>query len=151
MSEKFQVHPDDVVQAARELLGIPWEHQGLDPAFGLDCRGVLLTVAKMCGYVPREYSKTYRRRSPAEELRAALDDEMNEIPLEELRAADAVLIKFPRDDAARHVGILANGRYEQTIIHGYEPRQGGGRVIEEPYRRWSTYAVAGFRWKGIVD
>jgi cell wall-associated NlpC family hydrolase len=149
MSEIIQVHPEDVVREARALLNIPWVHQGFDPAFGLDCRGVLLAVAQAVGYVPKEYKKTYRRRSPAEELRAALDDEMNEIAVVDLREADAVLIKFPRDDAARHVGIIARGQYEKTIIHSYEPRQGGGRVIEEPFRRWESYVKAAFRWKGI--
>jgi cell wall-associated NlpC family hydrolase len=152
MSEAIiQVRPEDVVREARALLDVPWVHQGFDPLYGLDCRGLLLAVAQAVGYQPKEYSKTYRRRSPAEELRAALDDEMNAIEISELREADAVLIKFPRDDAARHVGIIARGQFEQTIIHSYEPRQGGGRVIEEPYRRWDPYVRAAFRWKGIAD
>lgn len=142
---------EQVVAAARTLLGIPWVHQGLDPEFGLDCRGVLLCTGKLIGYEPKEYRATYRRRSPAEELRAALDDEMDEIGIDDVRDADVVLIKFPRDTEARHVGIIATGEYEQTIIHGYEPKQGGGRVVEEPFRRWKPYVVTPYRWRGIAD
>jgi cell wall-associated NlpC family hydrolase len=151
MSGQIQVTSTDVIAAARSFEGVPWEHQGLDPEFGIDCRGLLLCVGRALGYEPKTYPVTYRRRSPAEELRAALEEEMNQIALEDLREADVVLIKFPRDDAARHVGIIAQGRYERTIIHSYEPKQGGGRVIEEPFRRWDPYVRACFRWKGIVD
>ncbi len=151
MSIEIQVTPGSVVAAARGFEGVPWVHQGVDPAFGIDCRGLLLCVARTLGYEPKTYPVTYRRRSPAAELRAALNEEMDEIDFSELREADVVLIKFPRDDAARHVGIIAQGLYERTIIHAYEPKKGGGRVLEEPVRRWLPYVVAAYRWKGIVD
>lgn len=147
----IQVRPEDVVREARALLGVPWVHQGLDPAFGIDCRGLLLCVGRALGYEPKTYPATYRRRSPAEELRAALNEEMDEIAFEDLREADVVLIRLPRDTDARHVGIIAHGLYERTIIHAFEPKRGGGRVLEEPFRRWLPYVVAAYRWKGIAE
>ncbi|MDQ3819361.1 MAG: NlpC/P60 family protein [Acidobacteriota bacterium] len=152
MSEMaLQIRREDVVRAARSLLGVPWVHQGDDPAYGVDCKGMLISMAASFNYPVKPYSKDYRRRSPGAELRAHLESEMDEIAVEEVRAGDCVLIKFPRDEEARHVGLIADGLYERTIIHAYEPNEGKGRVLEEPFRRWRPYVVAAFRWKGIVD
>lgn len=153
------ITPADIVSEARNLLGVPWVHQGMHPEFGIDCRGMLLVIADRLGYLFRDYSKTYRRRSPAVELRVALLDEFDliwqreadevhdDVPDHLLQASDVVLIRFPRDDVARHVGIIADGIYERTIIHAYEPAFGGGKVVEEPFRRWKPHVVALFRWQ----
>jgi hypothetical protein len=85
------------------------------------------------------------------ELYRGLAAEMDEKPLEEKRQADVALIRFPREPWARHCGIIALGLFEPMLIHSYEPSTGGGRVIEEPLRRWSKYIVSAFQFREVTD
>jgi hypothetical protein len=151
MSETLPITREQVVREARNLLGVRWVHQGRDPKFGIDCLGMLICISRAVGYEPQNDFTTYRRRSPGEALQAGLEAEMDLIPLEEVKDGDVVRILFPRDLEPRHVGIIATGLYERMIIHCYEPQQGGGKVCEEPLRRWLPYVVSCYRWKGIVD
>lgn len=151
MSETVQVTRERIVSEARALLGVPWLHQGRAKEFGIDCLGMLISIARSLGHEPQNDFTNYRRRSPGTALKAGLEREMDVIALDELKDGDVVLIWFPRDEEPRHVGVIATGLYERMIIHCFEPKQGGGRVAEEPFRRWQPYVVGCYRWKGIAD
>lgn len=134
-----------IAAEARTLLGVRFRHQGRDPQTGLDCLGLVEVVAhRLFG---REImTPDYPRRPPADRLRAGLEKECAEIETAEAREGDVLLINLPKDDAARHVGILAAGPYELMIVHACEFRE-RGRVVEEPYRGWlRRNTVAAFRF-----
>lgn len=124
----------DVQAAARLLLGVPFKHQGSNPDTGLDCRGVI----EFLGFTlwgRRIPLRDYQRRPSGAEFLEKMRAELQEIPKEEARPGDAVLIHFPRDDEARHGGVLAEGPYELMLIHAWE-NKGAGEVREEPLRGW---------------
>jgi hypothetical protein len=79
----------------------------------------------------RDYQRTPSGAEFLEKMRA----ELEEVPLEEAREGDAVLIHFPKTTEAQHGGILAEGPYERMLIHAWEGR-GEGNVREEPLRGW---------------
>lgn len=150
----------DIVREARALLGVPFRHQHSDPAAGgVDCRGELEYVAHKLTGRPLPKVHDYRREPSGREFYEKLKAEMDEIPLEEAREGDVVMIKFPRDEEARHAGILARGPKvagpdsvgELMIIHAFE-REKPGRVIEEPFRGWpARCAATAFRFRGVAD
>jgi cell wall-associated NlpC family hydrolase len=39
------MRPEDVIRKARAMIGIPFLHQGRDPALGVDCMGLISVVA----------------------------------------------------------------------------------------------------------
>lgn len=125
----------DVVRVARSLKGVPFKHQGSDPATGgVDCRGVLEYVGLVLWgrAIPlRDYQRAPSGAEFLEKMRA----ELEEVPLEEAREGDAVLIHFPKTTEAQHGGILAEGPYERMLVHAWVGR-GDGEVREEPLRGW---------------
>lgn len=130
---------DDVVAAARLLKGVPFRHQGSDPATGLDCRGVIEYVGLVLWGRPIPL-RDYQRKPSGAEFLEKMRAEMREIDAAEAGHGDAVLIHFPRDTEARHGGIIARGRHELMLIHAWESR-GQGEVREEPLRGWKARNV----------
>jgi cell wall-associated NlpC family hydrolase len=151
---------DDIVREARALIGVPFKHQHSDPnTGGLDCRGLLEWVAYRLTGRPLPDVRNYRREPDGKEFYEKLKGELDEVALEDAREADVVMMKFPRDDEAKHAGILTRGpgvggpdsEGELMLVHAFE-REQPGKVIEEPYRRWpQKCAVTAFRFRGIAD
>ena len=140
-----------IVREARALKGVRFLHQGADPATGIDCRGLLLCVARALGHtLSQAYRSNYARRPDAAEFRAALSGELEEIPFDELREGDVVFIRWPREREATHAGIVCQGPHERMLIHARSNSNGfSGSVVEEPYKRWEKYVTAVFRFKGV--
>lgn len=141
----------DIEREARALLGVPFRHQGIDPRTGgIDCKAVPEWVAFRLWERPLPMSYNYARQPEAAALRAGLEQEMEEVAVESARAGDVVLIRWPRDREARHVGVLVEGAFELMIVHAYEA-DSPGYVVEEPYRpalrRWT---IAAFRFRGVI-
>jgi cell wall-associated NlpC family hydrolase len=147
-----EITREQIVEAARSFLGVHFLHQSIDPAIGLDCRGLLLAVAKKIGHQPRlEHRMNYARLPDPAEFRAALEAELERIPIDEAGPGDVVHIFFPRQipKEATHAGIVAQGPYEPMLIHAFAT-QLGGSVIEEPLRRWKNYLAGAFRFPNLT-
>jgi cell wall-associated NlpC family hydrolase len=149
MSEAVQITRADIEREALSLLDVPFRHQGDDPEFGVDCRGVLLTIGRRLGYqLKRTYRNNYSSKPDPVEFRAGLANEFEEISIEEMKRADIALCWIPREPGATHVGVLVSGLYEPMFLHASRK---AGKVIKEPLRKWQDHIVAGFRFEGIVD
>lgn len=136
-ADPARVTRDDVVAVARLLKGTPFKHQGSYPETGgLDCRGLLEYVALVLWNRPIP-PRIYQRKPSGAEFLERMREELQEIDPAEAGHGDAVLIHFPKDDEARHGGILAAGPYELMLIHAWESR-GEGQVREEPLRGWKA-------------
>ena len=55
---------EQIVSAARQLIGTPYLHQGRVPGHGVDCVGVGVCVAWACGIKPTTWNITGYRRIP---------------------------------------------------------------------------------------
>lgn len=145
---------DDIVAVARTLKGVRFRHQGSYPETGLDCRGVIEYIAFVL-WARRIPERAYQRKPDGLEFLEKMRAEMTEIDPAEARHGDAVLIHFPRDDEARHGGVLADGPVfasepsELMLIHAWESR-GEGEVREEPLRGWKLRNIDyAFRFPGV--
>jgi cell wall-associated NlpC family hydrolase len=160
MSTERIITRADIVREARALIGTPFKHQHSDPSTGgVDCRGVLEWVAYVLWNRPLPVVRDYRREPSGREFYEKLKEELDEIPLEEAREGDVVMMQFPRDTEARHAGILTRGvcvagpdsEGELMIVHAFE-REKPGKVREEPYRGWpQKCAKFAFRFRGLAD
>ena len=120
---------EDIVCAARDLIGTPFKHQGRRPQIELDCAGLLVVVAGELGVEVHD-QQGYGRRPANDLLRAALDSQaaLVSVPLAEMQSGDLLLMRVVRDP--QHLAIFAGYNHtceSETIIHA---EIGAGKVCE---------------------
>lgn len=130
-----------LVETARDWLGVPFLHQGRT-RLGVDCIGFVAAAAGDVGVsdflvrLPANYS-----RAPQGELFAGLAAAAARVEVPE--AGDVVLIQWPRAAHPSHVAIYTG----ETIIHCY---QRAGRVVEHGFREpWLNRAHSFWRIPGM--
>lgn len=128
-----------IVATARTLVGCPFRLQGIDPATGLDCRGLVLYCYAQHGWVPRCPELTLDRKyrlGDGQKLRAVLQAECDPITLKAAHPADIVLLReapeheVPEQEAT-HCGIMTHipthSEPRFLICHASYPQR---RVVE---------------------
>lgn len=104
----------DVVVAARAMIGTPWRHQGRSAATGVDCIGLVVLVGVAAGLIPASADRTdYAREPDRRRLLEMLDAAaIRVLPVTARRPGDIVTC---RDSATYpcHVGIFTGG----GVIH----------------------------------
>lgn len=137
---------DDVVAAARDLVGAPWKHQGRNAKTGVDCVGFVVLVARALE-IPHWDRTDYNRRANRDSLTAPLKDQMIQIGLGEVGDGD-VMVFGDIGPYPCHLGIRSTRRDTAHIIHAYARWR---KVVEQPldkdlWRQASSYA---FRFPGL--
>ena len=139
---------DDVVTAARSALKTPFLHQGRTIGKGLDCAGLLIHVATSLG-IPARDRTGYGRMPTNGQLEAALQDHVDHglivpVSLRDLQPGDLVLMKFERENANRHLGIIGP---DNTLIHAWAVAR---KVCEHRIdETWRSRIVAAWRFNGV--
>ena len=120
---------DQIVSAARQLIGTPYLHQGRVPGHGVDCVGVGVCVAWACGIKPTTWNITgYRRIPDGHSLMRHLRENMaGEVDLQGTQPGDLVVIAFDR--FPHHVGIA--GDYHGSGLSLIHADNRAGRVVEQ--------------------
>lgn len=135
--------PDTIIASARELLGMPFRHQGRAPTGKTDCAGVICHVAEAHG-LPYADQSGYPRLPGAGRLESALDDQpcLIRVPVSTRQAGDVLLMKFAGDP--QHLAIFTGS----TIIHAYETV---GKVAEHRLdEAWERRIVRVYRFTEAV-
>jgi cell wall-associated NlpC family hydrolase len=109
---------EEIVAAARAMLGIRFRPQGRSAASGLDCVGVVAAAVDL-GRVPRDYAL---RGGSAERLATALET-AGLRRVEAMRAGDVLVMAA--GPAQLHLGIFTG----TGLVHG---DAGLRRVVERP-------------------
>jgi len=144
----------DIVSTAQACIGVPFRLQASDPAFGLDCRGLLLHCYQAHGWQPLRPDITLDRRyrlGDGAKLRAVLEAECDEIALDAAQIADVVLLRDGPDREATHCGILTelpgHPASRCRICHA---AYGFRAVVEHHIPTLELWRIAGvWRVKGI--
>lgn len=120
---------EQIVSAARQLIGTPYLHQGRVPGHGVDCVGVGVCVAWACGIKPTTWNITgYRRIPDGHSLMRHLRENMaGEVDLQGTQPGDLVVIAF--DLFPHHVGIA--GDYHGGGLSLIHADNRAGRVVEQ--------------------
>ena len=132
--------------AARAYLGVPFLHQGRNPAVGIDCVGLLVLAARDCGlHELAAHDFTHYAQHPANgELESRLGSALHACAC--LLPGRVVSLDFKGQ--ARHVGIVGEQGGRLTLIHTYSKP---AKVIEHGLdAKWlrrisGIYAVEGSR------
>lgn len=131
---------NEIISAARECLGTPFQHQGRIVGLAMDCAGVAVHVA----------SKWYAVEEPPAYGRlphdAMLEQWIERQPFLERAAipqmGDLLLMRFTGEP--QHLAINAG----DTIIHAY---QGIGKTVEHNLDdKWRKRIVRAYRFKGMA-
>ncbi len=89
----------EVIEAARSMLGVPYRYGGSSPSHGFDCSGLVQYAHSQAGIeVPRTTGEQYRAALP--------------IRRQALRPGDLVFFRTHKQRFVSHVGIyLGNGKF----------------------------------------
>lgn len=119
-----------VLEIATAWIGTPYRHQAALKGVGCDCLGLMRGVwRELYGEEPETpdpYAPDWAERGAGERLaEAALRHFGPPLPIDTGKPGDVLLFRWRAGVAAKHLGILAEGR---RFIHAYE--QAG--VISSP-------------------
>ena len=134
----------DIVQEARSLINITWEHEGRT-IIGIDCVGLIIMVINNLGINLDNYNILgYSRRSNGDKILKEFRENMIQKPILKAEPGDVLLFRdsiFPC-----HVGIVAIQHGRPSIIHAHATRR---KVLEEIMEQgdWLERRVACFQYK----
>ncbi len=120
-----------VWRAAAALIGTPFRLHGRNPAFGLDCLGLVIAAHAAAGIVLPFPPPRYRLRGPLQaQWQAWADMCGTPVSAEVAAVGDVLLIALPHDgDTQWHLAIAGAIAAEAGVIHAHA---GLGRVVFSP-------------------
>ncbi|WP_172326786.1 NlpC/P60 family protein [Mangrovicoccus sp. HB161399] len=141
----------DVVALARGWIGTPYRHQCSTRQAGTDCLGLIRGLwRELHGQEPAAvpgYSADWGEPQREELLWRAAESYLHPAPDGERQPGDVLLFRMRDGAVAKHLGIAAELRGMQTVIHAYS----GHGVIETPLTQpWARRIVARFRFPDEV-
>lgn len=133
---------DDIIRAARAVIGTRFRHQGRDPAKGLDCAGLIVHVARVLGMAHDDMA-VYPRLPGGSMLEFALDGQPGLVPVKGWpRHGDVLLMRFGGDP--QHLALLTA---DNTIVHAWAIAR---KVCEHGLTdEWRRRIVRAYRFRGI--
>lgn len=134
----------EVIAAARELLGVPYHHQGRNPVAGLDCVGLAVVVAQRLGIAVADVTG-YPMTGNGDLLLRSLGAQYRRVPVEEAEPSDLIACRIRPGGRATHMGILTDRAEGLGLLHTYAR---AGKVVEHGFvSPWTERTVAVYRWR----
>lgn len=131
--------------AARELIGVKWVHQGRNPSVGVDCVGLVVLALRANGIEVQD--RTDYGTDPDGSLEAAITAALGQ-KHSTYQKGDVVLIEFSKYKP-RHVAIISEHPHGLTVIHA---DSNTGKVCEHLIDdRWHKRIVGAWRPQGDVS
>jgi cell wall-associated NlpC family hydrolase len=101
----------DIVNAARSLKGMKWQHQGRNE-HGSDCVGFVAMVAQISGAVPDiEFESNYRRRSDGRNMVRLFTEYCDPVEWPDAQPGDFFVVRY----SARHWHCMIVSRREENL------------------------------------
>lgn len=151
--KSYSVTRQQVVDAALELRGWRFQHQGRGEDKRVDCVGFLYVVLKQLKYPKIFDVEGYKHSPSATVIYDTLKANFNEIPLDKVGLGDIFLMRLG-GRKAKHASILIEDQYdvekgiEPRIIHAYGDDLHGAVVVDD-LASWRSRCITGFRLKGL--
>jgi cell wall-associated NlpC family hydrolase len=132
--------PSEITAAALSMVGTPFHAQGRLPDVGLDCLGVVVCVARICG-IPHQDRAAYPMR-PNGELMPELDRQFTRVHGEP-QESDVLLMAF--EGEPHHVAIVIS---DNRIVHAYSTVR---KCVVQTYTDyWRAKVRAVYRFPGVA-
>jgi len=144
MKQKNKI--EDIIKYARTWIGTPYVHQGRQRKVGCDCAGFLVGIGHKFGYNPVDMHG-YSPIPGTGKLKKLVASQMKEIPIDEIKPGDIVLIDFCKRGDPHHIGFITNYKGGLGLIHSY---QMVGKVVEHDLNnKWKDRIKLAFRFLDI--
>jgi len=137
---------DDVIRAARSLIGTRYHHRERQPGVALDCGGVIICVGRALGIFAPDFDVPDYTGTPDGSMLPLCNQHLGRrVNKADMRPGDVIVLVT--ETAPQHMGIIAENKYgSRTIIHALnDPRY--MRVVEQRlvfYRRQRFAAAYSF-------
>ncbi len=107
-----------IVEKAREYIGVPWLHQGRSKTLGVDCIGLIICVAYELNLLPRfDYPANYPRHPDGYWFQALLEQHMVRVRKKN-DAKEGDVLLFRSDEHPCHVALLVSQEEKhRRMIH----------------------------------
>jgi cell wall-associated NlpC family hydrolase len=141
----------DVVIAARSLLDTPYHPHAREPGVGIDCAGVPIVVARMCGLKPADFDINGYSLHPDGTLLRYCRKHLEPVERADMAPGHVLVVSWGKGQA-QHFGIVADHQQypgHLSIIHAeaYSHR----KVIETRLVFTAhTRFVAAFAFPGVA-
>lgn len=133
----------DFVNAALDLLGTPFLHQGRLPGIALDCAGVVVCAARAAGYKVADV-QGYARIPSHGQFMGAVMEHCDTIAIEDAQPGDLMMFAFRSEP--QHIAIIT--RIDPiTILHSYQ--QVGKVVMNRLDDTWRSRLRGSYRLRGL--
>ncbi len=108
-----EITREQIIEAARSYIDVPYKQQGRSREHGLDCVGLIVMVGHDTGYTDFDFLE-YGSNPDGETMERLLNEHLDRLPsFEDARAGDVVSMDF--GDGEQHVGILT-----RTDLRGFK-------------------------------
>lgn len=104
-----------LADAARAYLGVPFRHQGRNPAVGIDCIGLLVLACRDAGMPVDDFDRVNYARDPHDGLLEQHLQVAFGAPVSGLQPGDIVAMAYGRP--VRHLGIVGQRDGALSLIH----------------------------------
>lgn len=132
---------NQIAEKARELLGVPFLHQGRT-VHGIDCVGVPIWILSEFGLLPAEMKRNYGRIPTGEMIKIV---EQYCTPIDRDEIGSLLVIKWPGMADPGHAAI----RTHAGILHAYSTYKS---VVEHGYRaKWPQWTDSIWRLPGVTS
>jgi len=141
---------DQIIAAARSLIGTPFRHQGRIAQGVVDCAGAIVAIADDIGadYLDQQGYSSHPSNGL---LESALDAQpcLVRVPLSDMQPADVLLMKFASDPQHLAIYVGFNPVYQDHgIVHAYAQAR---KVCEHRLTdEWRARIVRVYRFQGAA-
>lgn len=122
---------------AMAYLGVPFLHMGRTPE-GVDCVGLLVLVARDCGWEPIDqefYGRQPSRRSGIDKLGAYIKQNLGDPVTRPMQPNDVLLMRLRNTALSSHIAMVAPHPEGLGMIHTY------GDIKRVAYHRIDEYRM----------
>jgi len=138
----------EIVGAARSMVGVPWKHQGRNPTAGVDCVGLVVLTGQLSGVTVYDTANYQRHAKNYDFVTHFVDAGCVAKPIKDRRLGDVLI--FNDKTFPAHVGIMADGALGTPhLVHAYALRR---EVVEEELTsEWAAKLVHCFGFPNVED
>ncbi len=145
-----EITRQQIIEAARNYVGISYKAQGRSREFGLDCVGLIIMVGHDTGYTDFDFLE-YGSNPDGETMERLLNEHLDRLDsIDEAREGDVVSMDF--GEGEQHVGILTvindRGLKYSYMVHALRDH---GVVEGRPFGKYLRGVRGAYKLKGISD
>lgn len=141
---------DQIVSAARQMLGTPFRHQGRVPGEALDCAGLAVLSASSAGLTVTD-RRCYGREPDGQTLERSIDEQpcLVRIDIADIAPGDLLLLRIKHDP--QHLAIVASSEIEPDRLTMIHCCAASAKVVEHAItRNWYVRIVCAYRFVSVV-